>query len=61
MYTVVKDNANNYSINSKMVIRQAIQKYFLWLPPSIAFRDMDLGPEWEGGPFVRYNTYKIVH
>ena len=57
MYTVVKDNANNYSINSKMVIRQAIQKYFLWLPPSITLRVRNLGPEWEGEPFVRYNIH----
>ena len=40
MYTVVKDNANNYSINSKMISNT---KTLLWLPPSTAFRVIDLG------------------
>ena len=61
MYTIVKCNGNNYSINAiqKVIKRQEIQEYFFWLPPSTTFRVMNLGPEWEGGPFAaRHSTYK---
>ena len=58
MYTIVKCNGNNYSINAVQNVIK-IQEYFCWLPPSTTFRVMNLGPEWEGEPFAaRHSTYK---